>query len=63
MEKLTKEEFEYLQKFEPQMNTATKSDYMRGIPKADIEKIGTEWGWKPQIGLEEGLKKCVEAMK
>lgn len=30
---------------------------------ADIEKIGTEWGWKPQIGLEEGLKKCVEAMK
>lgn len=40
MEKLTKEEFEYLQKFETQINTATKSDYMRGIQKADVEKIG-----------------------
>lgn len=40
MEKLTKEEYEYLQKFEKQINTATKSDYMRGIQKADVEKIG-----------------------
>lgn len=39
MEKLTKEEFEYLKKFETQINTATKSDYMRGIQKADVEKI------------------------
>ena len=39
MEKLTKEEFEYLQKFETQINTATKSDYMRGIQKADVERI------------------------
>ena len=40
MEKLTKEEFDYLKKFETQINTATKSDYMRGIQKADVEKIG-----------------------
>lgn len=39
MTKLTKEEFEYLKKFETQINTATKSDYMRGIQKADVEKI------------------------
>lgn len=37
--KLTKEEFEYLQKFETQINTATKSDYMRGIQKKDVERI------------------------
>ena len=40
MTKLTKEEFEYLQRFDTQINTATKSDYMRGIQKADVEKIG-----------------------
>lgn len=39
MKNLTKEEYEYLNQFRDRFDTATKSDYMRNILKADVERI------------------------
>lgn len=36
---MTQEQFEYLAQFEIRFNTATKSNYARGLHKTDVEKI------------------------
>ena len=43
MEKLTKDEMEFLGQFEHNFSCAIDSDYVRGVALSDLEKMRTIW--------------------